>query len=632
MSIARQYLANLKSGLRLAFLLPTRMEQIHASAPMILLLFSTAVLFHFARDFARVGPGGTLMLFGLPGVLLYVPVLLAAAVAAAWIARRPADTLTLATAYAALSLPIIAIELVISLLAISATARIGWPQWIPWTVWQWSFPVWLALATAIATIYLLRPAMRLSSLTTVALLLVVAVPLGYGYRERTLWMKPYDEDAMRERQQYMAAASEDAIYQQPRLLARALDAIEPGRKGVIDLFYVGLGGYASQDVFLREIKSVEKLMHEQFGVRGRSTSLLNNPKTVMDTPIASATSLRAVLKRVGEVMNRDEDILFLYMTSHGAKDHRFTLELWPLSFNELTPTALRAALDEAGIQWRVIVVSACYAGGFVDALKDERTIVIAAAAPDKKSFGCSHEAEWTYFGKAFFDEALRDQRELTKAFALARAAVDAREKKDKVDEYSDPRMAAGRSMEQKWDAYLTQLSGSVAQAEVPATRTAGDAVDELVSLWKLSEVANSYKLECMREMANNSPTVYAEKNSNYYGAITKDMPQWPQVVAAWEQYAEDYCSSTMDAALLYRAYVDAWRQSADQTTVRTALKFVRTREGQKVLEAENRVAILVNAKLTNLRRGPADKATARFQQEQARLNVEAQGTGAKPSR
>jgi hypothetical protein len=632
MSIARQYFANLKSGLHLAFFLPTRMEQIHASAPMLLLLFATAVLLHFARDFARVGPGGTLMLFGLPGVLLYVPVLLAAAVAAAWIAKRPADALALATAFAALSLPIIAVELAISALATGANVRIGWPQWIPWTLWQWIFPAWLALATAVATIYLLRLAVRLSSATTIALLIIVALPLGYGYRERTLWMTPYDESAMQERMQYMAAASEDAIYQQPKLLARALDAIEPGRKGVIDLYYVGLGGYASQDVFLREIRSVETMMREQFGARGRAASLLNNPKTVMDTPIASATSLRAVLKRVGEVMNRDEDILFLFMTSHGAKDHKFTLELWPLTFNELTPTVLRAALDEAGILWRVIVVSACYAGGFIDALKDERTIVIAAAGPDKKSFGCSHEADWTYFGKAFFDEALRDQRELTKAFALARAAVEAREKKDQADTHSDPQMAAGKSMEQKWDAYIAQLSGTSAQAKTPVARATKDAVDELVSLWQLPEIASSYRLECMREMANSSPTVYAEKDPNYFGTITRDTPQWPRMVAAWERFADDYCSSTMDAAILHKAYVEAWRQAADETTTRAAFTFLRTREGQKVLAAENRVAVLINAKLAELRRGPADKATARYQQEQVRLNAEAQGADAKSSR
>ena len=41
------------------------------------------------------------------------------------------------------------------------------------------------------------------------------------------------------------------------------------------------------------------------------------------------------------------------------------------------------------------------------------TIVVAAAGPDKKSFGCSHEAEWTHFGKAFFDEALRAEPRVT---------------------------------------------------------------------------------------------------------------------------------------------------------------------------------------------------------------------------
>jgi hypothetical protein len=264
----------------------------------------------------------------------------------------------------------------------------------------------------------------------------------------------------------MVAATEDAIYQQPRLLTQTLNAIEPGRNGLIDLYYVGMGGYARQDVFLREIKAVEKMMQEQFGARGRTASLLNNPKTVMEMPIASATSLRAVLKRMGEVMNRDEDILFLFMTSHGGKDHKFTLEFWPLTFNDLTPDVVRSALDDAGIQWRVIVVSACYAGGFIGALKDERTIVVAAAGPDKKSFGCSHEAEWTYFGKAFFDEALRAEPRVTAAFESAREAVAAREKREQVDAHSDPQMVAGRSMEQQWDAFLVQLNRSSATASL----------------------------------------------------------------------------------------------------------------------------------------------------------------------
>lgn len=466
MNIARQYVANLGSGLRLAFFFSIRAERIHASGLMLMQLFATAVLLHFVRDFAVVGTGGTLMLFGLPGVLFYVPVLLAAAVTIAWIAGSPALALPLATVFAALSLPILALELTVLSYAVQSAGRLASSSPIVWILWQWAVPVWLALAAAVAAFKLVRPTKGLAAAATVAVFLVVALSLGLVFRDRTLWTKPYDENALQAQRQFMVAATEDAIYQQPRLLARTLDAIEPGRKGLIDLYYVGMGGYARQDVFLREVKAVEKMMQEQFGAGGRTASLLNNPKTVMEMPIASATSLKAVLKRIGEVMNRDEDILFLFMTSHGGKDHKLTLEFWPLTFNDLTPDVVRSALDDAGIQWRVIVVSACYAGGFIGALKDERTIVVAAAGPDKKSFGCSHEAEWTHFGKAFFDEALRAQPRVTAAFEFAREAVAAREKTEKVDAHSDPQMAAGRSMEQQWDAFLAQLNRSSVTASL----------------------------------------------------------------------------------------------------------------------------------------------------------------------
>jgi len=466
MNMLRQYVETLGCGLRLAFFLAIRPERIHASGFMLVLLFATAVLFHFVRDFAVVGTEGTLMLFGLPGILFYVPILLAAAVAIAWIAGRPAHALPVATAFAALSLPILALELSALSYAVQSAGKLAPSSRLAWVIWQWAVSAWLALASAVAAFKLLRPLRWLPGTATVFVVLAVALALGLVFRDRTLWNKPYDENARQAQKQYMVAATEDAIYQQPRLLTQTLERIEPGRSGQIDLYYVGMGGYARQDVFLREIKAVEKMMQEQFGARGRTASLLNNPNTVMEMPIASATSLKAVLKRMGEVMNREEDILFLFMTSHGGKDHKFTLEFWPLTFNDLTPEVVRSALDDAGIQWRVIVVSACYAGGFIDALKDERAIVVAAAGPDRKSFGCSHEAEWTYFGKAFFDEALRAQPRVTAAFESAREAVAVREKTEKIDEHSDPQMAAGRSMERQWDAFLAQHIRSSATASL----------------------------------------------------------------------------------------------------------------------------------------------------------------------
>src|SRR5207344_2149888 len=113
------------------------------------------------------------------------------------------------------------------------------------------------------------------------------------------------------------------------------------------------------------------------------------------------------LARVAEVMDPDEDILFLFLTSHGSKDHHFTLEFGRMAFKTLDPPTLRRLLDESGIKRRVIVVSACYSGGFIDALKDDNSLVITAAAADRSSFGCSDKADFTYFGKAYFDEALR---------------------------------------------------------------------------------------------------------------------------------------------------------------------------------------------------------------------------------
>ena len=81
----------------------------------------------------------------------------------------------------------------------------------------------------------------------------------------------------------------------------------------------------------------------------------------------------------------------------------------------------------------MVIVSACYAGGFVRQLEDENTLVIAAAAPDRNSFGCTNEADWTYFGKAYFDEALRQTTSFTRAFEIARPLIEARERKDKYE-------------------------------------------------------------------------------------------------------------------------------------------------------------------------------------------------------
>lgn len=195
---------------------------------------------------------------------------------------------------------------------------------------------------------------------------------------------------------------EQVYYNQYQLLNNALNAIEPGVKGITDLFFIGFGADSSQDVFMREVINVQNVMDQNLGATGRSIALINNLKTIDTTPLASSTNLKIALNHLGGKINPEEDIVLLYLTSHGSFDHELSISMWPLELNDIGPNDIRAYLDDAGIQWRIILVSACYSGAFIDALKNETSVIFTAAASDKASFGCSSENEFTYFGEALF--------------------------------------------------------------------------------------------------------------------------------------------------------------------------------------------------------------------------------------
>jgi hypothetical protein len=240
------------------------------------------------------------------------------------------------------------------------------------------------------------------------------------------------------------------------LLERELAAVRPGRSGVIDVYFIGMSGYANQDVFMKEVDNVSRLFRERFGSEGKTIRLVNNAKSLADSPIASVTSLRRSLQRVVEVMNNGEDLVFLFLTSHGSPTHRFALDFSPLKLQELDPEKLRELLDQSGIQNRVVVISACYSGGFIEPLKNENTLVISASAPDKNSFGCSNEAEWTYFGKAFFDEALRKTHSFVEALQIAKPVIAAREKEQGYTA-SEPQISLGKDIKPKLERLQRQL-------------------------------------------------------------------------------------------------------------------------------------------------------------------------------
>ena len=171
---------------------------------------------------------------------------------------------------------------------------------------------------------------------------------------------------------------EGTYYAQSHLLESALAGLEPGRPGRPDVWFVGFGAFAGEAVFRREVAQVSRIVAERFDTQARTLLLLNSRRTVQRHPLANASNLDFVLRRLGATMEKDDDILFLFLTSHGRDNGDLVVDFGELGLRDLSPAALRRMLDEAGIRWRVLVVSACFSGAFLPELQGADTLVITA--------------------------------------------------------------------------------------------------------------------------------------------------------------------------------------------------------------------------------------------------------------
>ena len=157
-------------------------------------------------------------------------------------------------------------------------------------------------------------------------------------------------------------------------------------------------------------------------------------------------------------MNRESDILFLILTSHGSRDGLAVVA--GRRVETLKPSNLSEMLSRTGVRNKVVVISACYSGVFIRRLADANTLVITAADANHPSFGCEDKAKWTYFGDAFFNSALRRADNLKDAFVRARSLVLRRELREGF-EPSHPQMAGGGKVEPLLVARPSGISGVV---------------------------------------------------------------------------------------------------------------------------------------------------------------------------
>jgi hypothetical protein len=336
--------------------------------------------------------------------------------------------------------------------------------WVPdefanadWATWGVSACLWLwvlAMTARLSANFDMRRQANLALTAGLAVLFVVASVL---FPDRP-WLS--DAPLAGTSREPQLELSQETFETQQGLLKQVTGGLAPQRPGVTDVYGIVFSPYAEEDVFLREGSMVTRVLEDRFDASGRVIQLANHPTTADSLAWATPANLDRAIAAIGEKMDRDRDVLFIYMTSHGARDFKLEASNPPLSVDTVSPGELRQALDNAGIRNRVIVISACFAGGWVGPLADDNTLVMTAADATHTSFGCGTRSELTFFGRALFDEQLRKTHSLEKAFAAAVPVIKQREiDAGKEDGFSNPQIQVGerirpvlKALEERLDA------------------------------------------------------------------------------------------------------------------------------------------------------------------------------------
>lgn len=316
---------------------------------------------------------------------------------------------------------------------------------------------WIGAATAILRSTLgshessFFRALGLTATSIIAIAVLPAFPTFVGsdfdLRSYNLWEWTYakfDKPDREAKPQVDAAAVELA---QPSLLEAEVGRLLPEQKGTADVYAIGIAGWSDQDVFIKELNGGLAALDKAIGLDRGTVRLVNHADTTETLPVATRTNFASAVHAVAKIMNRDEDVLLIFITSHGGPTG-VGLHLAGAVSAVLSPDHIATVLDREGIKNRLLIVSACYSGVFVKRLASPDSVVLTAADENSASFGCSNERDWTYFGDALFNQNLGPGVSLEQAFENAKVKISQWEARDEVPP-SNPQGFFGSSLSKR---------------------------------------------------------------------------------------------------------------------------------------------------------------------------------------
>lgn len=228
-----------------------------------------------------------------------------------------------------------------------------------------------------------------------------------------------------------------------KLMGDALEGLQPQRPGVQDVYILSVS-FWGDPVFEREATQAEEILRGHLGAEGRSIVLSAGGQGQRNFPAATPDNFSAALGQIGATMDPNEDLFVLFITTHGQPDGIAAIREHNRLFAGLRPAHLSMLLQQANIQNRVAIISACFAGAFIGPLMSDSTIVMTAAAPDRSSFGCQPQNNWTFFGDAYFNRAVRGGANMIEAFDDAKRLIAQWEREQNLSPPSNPQIYVGQ--------------------------------------------------------------------------------------------------------------------------------------------------------------------------------------------
>ena len=255
-----------------------------------------------------------------------------------------------------------------------------------------------------------------------------------------------------------ASAQAPGLADERARMTAALAALQPQRPGIADAFVI-VAALDSAPVFGREAREAGRVLARRFGAAGRTLVLAEDEGDDRADASAAPDHFGLALARVAQLMDRGEDVLVLYTTSHGSPRAGLNYEHPVHGKSVITPAQLAGLLAGHAFQNRLVILQACYSGQFIPALAAPRTVVVTAASSMTPSFGCSAANDWTFFGHAFINQAMRKADSLARQFRRAVVTIIGWEQKLGIPP-SNPQISVGKDAA-GWLAVLDAGAGAV---------------------------------------------------------------------------------------------------------------------------------------------------------------------------